>query len=126
MKYSQQGLLASQIASLRIVSAGLVFLPFAIFHITKIPRKKLGVVVLTGVFGNLLPAFLFAIAIAKNIDSSLAGILNSLTPICVVVIAILFFKDRIKSQKIIGVLVGFAGLLLLTLTQENISLDNFG
>ena len=112
MKYSQQGLTASQIASIRIFSGGIVLLPFAVFHISKIPRHKMGLVILSAVFGNLLPAFLFAVAISK-IDSSLAGIMNSLTPICVVVIGILFFKDRIKTQKIIGVLVGFSGLMLL-------------
>lgn len=126
MKYSQVELNASQIASLRIFSAGLVFLPFAISHIRKIPRQKLGLVILTGIFGNLLPAFLFAIAISRNIDSSLAGILNSLTPICVVLIAIIFFKDKIKPKKILGVLIGFSGLVLLTVTQDNINLENFG
>jgi drug/metabolite transporter (DMT)-like permease len=126
MKASKEDLTASQIASLRIFSAGLVFLPFAVFHISKIPRKKMFLIILTGLFGNLFPAFLYAIAIAKNTDSSLAGILNSLTPICVVVVGILFFRDKIKAQKIIGVFVGFAGLLLLTLTQKNISLENFG
>ena len=126
MKYSQVELKASQIASLRIFSAGAVFIPFAVVHLNKIPRSKLGLVLLTGVFGNLLPAFLFAIAISRNIDSSLAGILNALTPICVVVIAILFFRDKIQKKKILGVVVGFAGLVLLTLTSGNISLENFG
>ena len=126
MKYSQVELKASQIASLRIFSAGLVFLPFAFYHLRSIPRNKLALVILTGVFGNLLPAFLFAIAISKNIDSSLAGILNSLTPICVVIIAILFFKDKIQQRKIVGVLVGFVGLILLTISSRSIQLDNFG
>lgn len=123
MKVSQRGLTGMQIAALRIFSAGIIFLPFAFFYIRKIPRKKLGLVVLTGFFGNLFPAFCFAIAIFK-IDSSLAGILNSLTPVCVVTIGIVFFRDTIKTQKIIGVLIGFAGLCLLTLTQKNISFDN--
>lgn len=114
MRDSSVALTASQIAALRIFSAGLVFLPFAFFHFSKIPRSKMGVVILSAVFGNLLPAFLFAIALTR-IDGSLAGILNSLTPICVVVISILVFKDRIKSQKILGVLIGFLGLLLLTI-----------
>ena len=126
MKSSKEELTASQIGALRIFSAGLVFLPFAIFHITKIPRKKILLIILVGLFGNLFPAFLYAFAISKNIDSSLAGILNSLTPICVVVVGIFFFRDKIKIQKIIGVLVGFAGLLLLTLTQNNINFQNFG
>lgn len=124
MSESRRGLTGVQIASLRIFSAGLVFLPFACYYITRIPRNKLGQVILTGVFGNLFPAFCFAIAIFK-IDSSLAGILNSLTPICVVLIGALFFKAKVKTQKLAGVLVGFGGLCLLTLSQSGISLDNF-
>ncbi len=126
MRFSIQDLSSAQIASIRIFSAGLVFLPFAVVHLFSIPRKKLVLVILMGIIGNLLPAYLFAEAIAKNIDSSLAGILNSLTPICVIVVAVLFFKDKIGLQKIIGVLVGFAGLVLLTVTQDNISLENAG
>lgn len=129
MKDSSIALSGAQIAGLRIFSAGLVFVPFAFFHFSKIPRQKIGTVILSAVFGNLLPAFLFAIAMTK-IDGSLGGILNSLTPICVVVIGITFFKDKIKSQKIVGVLTGFTGLVLLTLIpaitgESTISLNNF-
>lgn len=130
MRDSSVGLNALQIAALRIFSAGLVFVPFALFHFKLIPRKKMGTVILSAVFGNLLPAFLFAIAMTK-IDGSLGGILNSLTPICVAVIGIVFFKDKIKSQKILGVLIGFFGLVLLTvgpalLGQKTISFNNIG
>ena len=125
MKVSKEGLTAPQIGALRIFSAGLVFIPFAIFHIRQIPRNKLLLVGLTGFFGNLLPAFLFAIAI-MHIDSSLTGILNSLTPICVVTLGILLFRDKIQTRKIIGVLVGFAGLCLLTFTQKDVTLTNLG
>jgi drug/metabolite transporter (DMT)-like permease len=119
------GLTAPQIASFRIFIAGLVFLPIAVLHISKIPRKKMGLVLLAGLFGNLLPAYCFVITINK-IDSSLASILNSLTPICVAIIAISFFKDKIKTQKIIGIVTGFAGLCLLTLYQNTISFNNLG
>lgn len=128
MHDSQFGLSSPQIAALRIFSAGLVFVPFAFFHAARIPRNKFGLVVLSAVFGNLLPAFLFAEAITR-LDSSLAGILNSLTPICVVVIGITFFRDHIGRQKIIGVLTGFAGLVLLTILpllidRKTVSFDN--
>ena len=126
MSYSTTSLPAPQIAALRIFSAGLVLLPFGILHLGKIPRDKLLLVILTGVFGNLLPAFLFAEAIANDIDSSIAGILNSLTPVCVVAIAVLFFKDKIGSQQILGVLLGLAGLVALTLLRGDISLRNIG
>ncbi len=130
MQDSQQGLSAIQIAAVRIFSAGFVFIPFAFFHFKKIPKNKLGLVILSAIVGNLLPAFLFAEAITR-LDSSLAGILNSLTPICVVIIGIFFFKDHIKSQKIWGVITGFVGLVLLTIIpmmidHESISLHNFG
>lgn len=130
MHDSQLGLNAIQIAALRIFSAGVVFIPFAFFHIRKIPRRKMALVIFTAVLGNLLPAFLFAEAITK-LDSSLAGILNALTPLCVVVIGIFFFKDHIKKQKILGVITGFVGLVLLTLLpmalqNERLNLVNFG
>lgn len=125
MKVSKQGLSAPQIAALRIFSAGLVFLPFAISHIRHIPASRLGFVTATGVFGNLLPAFLFAAAIIY-IDSSLTGILNSLTPLCVVMLGILIFRDKIETRKIVGVLIGFAGLCLLTFTQKDVSFKNLG
>lgn len=119
---------ASQIAALRIFSAGLVFIPFAFFHFSKVPSNKLWPVILSAVFGNLLPAFLFAAALTK-LDASLAGILNSLTPLCVVVIGILFFRDKIGTQKIIGVLTGFMGLVILTVYpalsgEKNIDFSN--
>lgn len=125
MKASKDELTWAQIASLRIFSAGLVMLPFAVFYFSRIPKRKMPLVILSAICGNLLPAYLFAGSIAKNIDSSLAGILNSLTPIFVVVTGILFFRSKIEGRKIIGVIIGFAGLTLLTLAaKKGISLDN--
>ena len=126
MKASKEELSWAQFASLRIFSAGVVMVPFAFFYFFKIPAKKLLLVIVSAICGNLLPAYLFAGAIAKNIDSSLAGILNSLTPICVVVTGIIFFKSKIEGRKILGVIIGFAGLTLLTLAgKTGISFDNF-
>jgi drug/metabolite transporter (DMT)-like permease len=128
MHDSQFGLSSPQIAALRIFSAGVVFIPFAVFHIRKIPGRKLGTVILSAVFGNLLPAFLFAEAITR-LDSSLAGILNSLTPIWVVVVGLTFFRDKIARRKVMGVLTGFVGLVLLTILpliieKKAVSFDN--
>lgn len=124
MKASKNELTWAQIASLRIFSAGIVMLPFAFFHFSRLPLNKIPLVILSSVCGNLLPAYLFAGAIAKNIDSGLAGILNSLTPICVVIIGILFFKAKIETRKIIGVVIGFVGLAILTLAGKEISFEN--
>lgn len=125
MKASKEDLTWAQIASLRIFSAGIVMLPFAFFYFRKIPAKNLPLVIVSAICGNLLPAYLFALAIAKNLDSSLAGILNSLTPICVVITGVLFFRSQIAARKIIGVIIGFAGLTLLTIAgKKGMSFEN--
>ena len=125
MKYSKDALSASQIAALRIFAAGVVFIIPAAIYLKELTSKQILYAITAGAVGNLIPAFLFAIAIVKNIDSSLAAIFNSLTPIFVVVIGILFYKDKIKANKMLGVLIGFAGLCLLVLTQQKVSFDNF-
>lgn len=125
MKKATDHLNGWQIGAVRISSAGLVFFPFALFHFKKIPLNKLHLVLFSGMLGNLFPAFLFAIAIEKKINSSLAGILNSLTPLFVITIGILFFKLKVQGKKIAGVLTGFAGLLILSLSQGNVSISDY-
>lgn len=113
-----------QIGAVRIFSASIVFLPFAFFYVRKLPKNKLPLILLTGFLGNLFPAFLFGIAIQKNVESSLAGILNSLTPLFVIVIGVLFFGAKVQSKKIAGVLIGFAGLFILSYTKGPLSVSN--
>ena len=106
----------NRLAALRIFSAALFFLPFALRHVRSIPTEKLGLVALNGTIGNLLPAFLFAFALNDPaITGPMGGILNALTPLSVVTIAILFYKDRIAVNKLMGIGIGLAGLILLTL-----------
>jgi len=126
MKHSKEQLTAAQIAALRIFSAGIIFLPFAVFYLTKLPRRKIFFVILSGITGNLLPAFLYATAISNNIDSSLAAILNSFTPVFVVLIAIIFFKDKISKAKLLGVATGFIGVAILFYTWKGIGFNNLG
>jgi drug/metabolite transporter (DMT)-like permease len=126
MKTSAEHLNGLQIGSIRIFAAGVGLLPWAIFHISKIPLKKLGVVILTGLLGNFFPALLFASAIKENGESSLASILNSLTPLFVIVIGLLFFKTKVQKRKITGVLVGFAGLVILNVLRGPVSAGDNG
>jgi drug/metabolite transporter (DMT)-like permease len=126
MKKSAENLTGWQIGATRIFSAGLVFFPFAIFHLRSIPRNKLLMVILSGILGNLLPAFLFAIAIEENINSSVAAILNSFTPLFVIVIGALFFRIRAERKKVVGVLIGLGGLLLLILSKGHVKINDVG
>lgn len=48
MKIANEELTGIEIGSIRIFAAGLVFLPFSIFHLPKIPRGKLLLVIVSG------------------------------------------------------------------------------
>jgi drug/metabolite transporter (DMT)-like permease len=108
----ENGLKPFEIAALRIVSAGIVLLPACIMHFKKIPINKLGIVFLSGTLGSLLPAFLFCIA-EQEIDSSLTGVLNSLTPIFVIIMGALFFKVKTSLVKIGGIIIAITGCIIL-------------
>jgi drug/metabolite transporter (DMT)-like permease len=111
------------IAATRIVASGLVLLPIAVRSFTKILVNKLPLVFLSGVLGSLLPAFLFCYA-EQGMDSSLAGTLNSLTPIFVIITGALFFNRNTPFNKVIGIIIAFAGSILLLLSKGHIQESN--
>ena len=112
-----------QMAGMRIAFAGIVLMPWSLWHLTKVPKNKIGLLMLSGFLGNGIPALLFCLAL-KGLDTNLGGILNALTPLWVLLIGILFFKKQANSQKTLGVLCGFAGIFLLFISKGNISLHN--
>jgi drug/metabolite transporter (DMT)-like permease len=112
MKIGMQYLTACQVASIRILSAGLVMLPFGVKALKKVPKNKMIPVIIAGLLGNFFPAFLYCLAEIK-IDSSLASILNALTPLCAILIGVTFFHLKVTRNKILGVIIGFIGLVLL-------------
>lgn len=120
MKEGLRFLNAYQVASIRIISSGLVFLPVALRSFKKIPKDKLFIVFLSGTLGSLLPAYLFCMA-EENIDSALAGVLNSLTPIFVIITGALLFNSKTSANKVIGILVAFTGSILLFFSQPDFS-----
>jgi len=101
---------SGEVGALRIVITWLFLMPFALLRI-KVLNKRLTVLfMIVGLVGSLAPAFLFAAA-QKGIDSSLAGILNSLTPLFTLLVGIIFFRTRPKWFNIAGVVIGLAGAM---------------
>lgn len=111
---------AYQVASLRIISSGLILLPIAYKSYRQIPANKILFTFLSGTLGSLLPAYLFCIA-EERIDSALAGVLNSLTPIFVIIVGAIFFQNKTSFNKVLGILIAFAGTILLFLSQPDFS-----
>lgn len=123
MKEGLKALNAYQVASLRMLSAGLVLLPFAIQAFKKIPKDKMGLVIISGLVGNFIPAYLFCIA-ETRIDSALAGILNSLTPLFTIIVGLVFYKVQTSAIKLLGILIGFIGLACLMLAGKEVHFEH--
>lgn len=114
-----------QVASIRLFSAGLVLFPFAFKALQQIPRNKVFYAILSGLLGSFFPAYLFTIA-QTRIDSSLAGILNALTPLFTIILGVLFFRLKASGRKWTGIIIGFIGLSLLPFAaNKGISLNDF-
>ena len=125
MKEGMKQLTPYQVAAIRMATAGIVMLPWAIRFMKQLPRNKIGYVILSGLLGSFFPAFLFCVA-ETRIDSSLAGILNALTPISVITIGILFFQSKATLAQLFGVIIGFIGLSLLFLAKGKIDFSYIG
>ena len=79
-----------QVAAFRIFIAFISILPFAFFHLKKQFLTDWKAFLGNGLFGNLIPAFLFTKA-ETVISSALTGMLNSLTPLFTLLIGVIFF-----------------------------------
>jgi drug/metabolite transporter (DMT)-like permease len=123
MKRGLDAFTSEQVAALRISLAALILVPFH-FKIPKIELKKYwkGLVIM-GFFGNLIPAFLFTKA-ETQISSSLTGMLNALTPIFTILLSFIWLKHKPGVKEIFGVIIGFAGAVLLLTGNSDESAGN--
>ncbi len=103
---------ASEVAAIRILTAGIFLLPFALSSARQVPRLRYGYIFLSGLIGSLIPALLFAIAQTK-LQSAVTGMINSLTPVFVIIVGALFFDQRITTKMIVGLLIAFGGTAIL-------------
>lgn len=99
-----------EVGLLRVTITFLFLFPFALNKIKQVNLRLTGYLIISGIAGSLLPAVLFAVA-QKEIDSGIAGTLNSLTPLFTLIIGVLFFRIKTRVYNIIGVLVGLAGAI---------------
>ncbi|MBP6458722.1 MAG: DMT family transporter [Crocinitomicaceae bacterium] len=112
---------STQVATLRMLIAGVVLLPLTIYNIKKIKRiKDILFFACVGFFGNFFPSFLFTYA-ETGLSSGLTGVMNSLTPIFTIFIGFFIFKQTIKSYQLAGVLIAAIGVVLLILGGEDVS-----
>ncbi len=102
----------SQVGALRMFVSFLVMLPFVWNGFKKIEKKYWKFIAISGFLGNGIPAFLFPLA-ETHIDSAIAGIINSLTPLFTLLVGLFVFRTQLSQNRIIGVLIGLAGAVAI-------------
>jgi len=108
-----------QVGSLRIIISFLALLPLVLKRIKSIRNKDWLFLGLSGVLGSFFPAFLFAMA-QVGLNSSTAGILNSLTPLFALLVGVYFFKFKARWWSYVGVFISMLGSYgLLTISGGN-------
>lgn len=115
MKKGLESFTALQVGSLRIVITFLCLLPIALKNFHKLNRINIFSVFIIGLMGSAFPAILFPLAETK-ISSSLAGMLNSLSPVFTLVLGILIYNRKAIKTQIAGVFLGLTGAVGLLYT----------
>ena len=105
------GLSPLQVGSLRTVISTVLLLLIGFSSLKSIPKDKWKWILITGLV-SFIPPFLFAYA-QTEIDSALAAILNSLTPLATLIIGVGFYRFKIDKKQISGVIIGLIGSVLL-------------
>ena len=99
-----------QLGLLRMAIAGLVMMPIAFQRIRRWDRGVWLALAVNGFVGSLIPAILFAHA-QTRLPSATAGMLNALSPIWTLVLAIVVYGTVAVRKQIGGLLLGFIGAL---------------
>jgi len=114
IKKALLGLTPIQVGALRMLIAGFFLLSISFKSLKKIKKKHYKHIVTTSLLGTFFPVFLFAYAV-NGIDSSIASILNSLTPFNTFIFGILIFGASFKKRQFIGIAIGLIGTVILIL-----------
>lgn len=124
MKIGLKSFSPEQAAAIRIFLASLVLLPISVKQLKNLQRKDLKSLLIAGFIGSFFPAFLFMKA-ETQIDSSLAGMLNSLTPVFTLMVGLLFHRTAFRWMQAAGLSLGLAGATGLILAGEGFQLGSF-
>jgi len=111
-----------QVAMWRMVLALIAYAPVAWLFWPRIDWTRWRALLVVAFCGSAIPNFLFAVA-QTRVSSSLAGVLNSLTPLFTLLLGVFFFQFRPSKNKIVGVALGFVGAAALVFFQRGRTVD---
>ena len=102
-----------EVATLRIVIAFFFLIPLMFNAVRVVKRKHYLPIVISALFGNGIPAILFAKA-QTGLDSALVGTLNAIVPLFTLILGIYFFSARPSKVNILGIFIGLLGIVILS------------
>lgn len=98
---------STEVAAFRVSMAMVVLLPISLANL-KTLKGNFWPLLFAGLFSNVIPAFLFALA-QTQIPSAVSGMLNSLTSLFTLTVGVLVFRIRTTIVQVFGVLIALAG-----------------
>ncbi|WP_433274914.1 DMT family transporter [Actinosynnema sp. CS-041913] len=128
IKIALTGLSPVQIALARTVLGAAVLVVLAYAQGERLPRarKVWGHLAFAAVFGNVIPFVLFALG-EETVDSGVAGVLNATTPLWMLAIGLaLGFERQRNAARLVGLVLGFAGTLLIFAPWQQAGLASWG
>jgi len=112
IKKGLTGLTPIQLGSLRVIVTTIIIAPIGYQKIKHIPKQKMKWVALSAFVGSFFPAYLFAFA-ETEISSSITAVIVSLTPLFTLLISVFVFGEELLKKQVLGVLIGFTGIIVL-------------
>lgn len=101
-------------AALRVAGASLFLIPLLALRSQGLAelRTHWRALLLVGLFNSALPFALYSYA-ALSINAGLSSILNATTPMWGALVAWAWFSQRLDASRLLGLALGFAGVVLL-------------
>ena len=106
------GLTPYQVASLRIIFAATVIFLYSYNSLKKIPKASWKWILITAYTGTFFPVYFISYG-QSEIESGLASIITTITPINTLVVGIIFFGLIFTKKQLLGLLIGLGGAILL-------------
>lgn len=114
---------AVSLAGLRVTGAALVLLPILLY------RRELRAmlvhwkpIMVVGITNSALPFLGFSYAVL-TITAGLSSIINAASPLFAALIAWLWLNDRLNTSRIVGLLIGFGGVIGLVYSKAAVGAD---
>lgn len=132
--YQEMGIVSSDFAqnitliSIRFFLAGLIVLSFALYRKEKLfalTKRQWGIIVLLGLCNTTIQYFFFNIGV-NNTSGIKASILGQVGIFFSIILAHFIYKnDKLNSRKILGLMLGFLGLIVVHLGKSSDGLFSF-